>query len=82
MPGKHSNNWTEKGTVPRYPPQLPKGREENSPVPSPFSTLVALVSKSLVGEGRMARETANCFWMEFSRQGPSQRTNGPSEFSL
>lgn len=25
--------------------------------------------ESLVGEGKTGRETANCFWMEFSRQG-------------
>lgn len=41
-----------------------------------------LVERELVEEGRTGRETANCFWMEFSRQGFSQRTNAPSEFSL
>lgn len=38
--------------------------------------------ESLVEEGRAGRETANCFGMEFSRQGLSQRTNVPSEFLL
>lgn len=32
-----------------------------------------------VGEGRAGRGTDNCFWVEFSRRGYSQRTNVLSE---
>lgn len=42
----------------------------------------ALMEREPGEEGKAGRETADCFWMEFSRQSLSQRTNVPSEFSL
>lgn len=70
MPGKHSHNSMAKGMVPTYPPQLPNGREENAPVPSPFSTFVALVSQSLVGGGEDCKRDSKLFLDGIFQTGP------------